>query len=276
MVMLAAGLGTRFGGPKQLASVGPDGEPLFVLTARRAFTAGFDRLIMVTRTDLRADVEASAQRYLPGEAVELVLQDGAAPARPAPWGTAHAMAICADLVDGPVGVANGDDLYGSVAIDRLARATRDLDPNDAVVVGYRLEDTLSTHGPVNRALCHLDPSGHHVLEIGERRGLQRRGAEIVDEAGLAVEPTSTVSMNLLGLGHGVLRALAERFTAFAEAHAEDRVEMVLPDELATLMAAGRIALHLVPGGDGWAGLTHTEDLDGLRRTLAHRADPPAA
>ena len=272
LVLLAAGLGTRFGGPKQLVPVGPHDEPLFVLTARDAVAGGVGKLVIVTRRPLRERVEALAAIHLPGVPMEIVLQDIAEPVRPIPWGTAHAVAVCASVLDGRFLVANADDHYGDGVVASLAGRVAALGPSEAIVVGYRLGGTLSAYGPVNRAECLVDDTGR-VVAVRERRGLRRRGGVIVDEAGRSVEAGTLVSMNLFALGRGVATMLGERFEAFSQEHASDPTELVLPDELTALIDAGRLTMRLVPTDCGWRGLTYPEDLADLRLAVAGGAMP---
>ncbi|MFN8051036.1 MAG: NTP transferase domain-containing protein [Acidimicrobiales bacterium] len=269
LVLLAAGLGRRFGGPKQLAEVGPNGEPLFIVTARRALDAGFGRILVVTRAELADELDQVIKRHLRGGPIEIVLQDASGPTRPTPWGTAHAVAVCAPLVDGPLGVANADDHYGGESIGVLAGAVAadGLAPTHAVIVGHRLGDTLSEEGPVNRAVCTVDAAGR-VTAMVECFGLERVGDEVRDAEGTLHPADAVVSMNLLGLGAGVVQRLARRFAEFAAAHADDGVEMVLPTELASMLDAGEITVRCIPTTGHWAGLTHRGDLEPLRRVVA--------
>jgi len=266
LVLLAAGMGRRFGGPKQLTPCGPDGEPLFVLTAREAVAVGFGHVVVVTRFGLRAEVESIIATHLGDHPVDLVIQDRSGPLRATSWGTGHAVGLCAPLVDGPVGVANADDYYGADAVRRLRAATMVLGDDEGVVVAYRLGDTLSEHGPVNRAVLRLEDG--RVVAITERRGLRREGNRIVDGEGARLAADTPVSMNLVGLGAAVPSMLAHRFEAFAAAHRDDDVEMVLPDELDVLLAAGLVVLSRVPGGRTWVGLTVPADITDVRAALA--------
>lgn len=267
LVILAAGLGTRFGGPKQLVPVTPAGEPLFVVTARHALAAGFERVVVVTRNSLQEEVAAVVASWFPAGPVEVVLQDAAAPTRPTPWGTAHAVAVCASVTSGPVAIANSDDFYGREPLARLAGALRGLGPREAIVVGWEVGDTMSSHGPVNRAVCRLDHRGN-VIDLHERRGLRWSGATVVDGNGSLVPTDAPVSMNLWGLGDDVATMLAHRFAAFAAAHAADDVEMVLPDELTALMAEGSVTVRYLPSGGSWAGLTFRADLEDVKAAVA--------
>lgn len=266
LALLAAGMGSRYGGPKQLEPVGRDGEPLFVLTARDALQGGFDRIVVVTRGSLEAAAHAIIDTHLQGCPLEVIVQDTAPPTRAAPWGTAHAAVVCASVVDGPLAVANADDLYGSEPLARLAAETSTLDPTETVLVGYRLGDTLSSNGPVNRAICRLDDGW--VVGLSERQGLWQRGSDVVDAGGETVSADSPVSMNLFGLGVSVLAILADRFTGFAASHPDDDVEMSLPDELGVLLASGVSRMRWVAGGHRWAGLTCRDDLEVVRAAVA--------
>lgn len=272
MILLAAGLGRRFGGPKQLEPVGPADEPLFVVTGRDALDAGFERLVVVTRSDLERRIRSVVERYLPAGSVDVVLQDRAGPERVRPFGTAYAVASCASVVHGPVGVANADDHYGRASVEALASAVAVLGPDDAVVVGYRLRGTLSPHGPVNRAVCAVEPDGN-LVGLRERYGLVADGADgadgagVVDVDGSPVGADEWVSMNLVGLGGAVLTRLAERAGRFATQHPDDDEEIVLSDELAALIDAGLVRARLVPARSRWVGVTHRADLPSLRAAI---------
>jgi hypothetical protein len=272
LVVLAAGLGTRYGGPKQLAPVGPDGEPLFVISARQAAAAGVEQVVVVTRTELAPGVEAAASAH--GVAVELVLQDRFGPARAVPWGSAPAVAACAGVVDGPMVVANGDDHYGDPAIALAVDAARVIDDRTVAVVGFRLDATLSASGPVTRAVCRTDAAGR-LIGLDERRGLRRDGPRIVDAEGRAHPPASWVSMNLFALPAGLPTVLGDSFRAFVDAHAEDdRAELLLPDELDRMCRDGVVDLRLIPTDARWAGLTHPGDAEVVRRVVRDAGQPP--
>lgn len=273
LVVLAAGLGTRFGGPKQVAAVGPHDEPLFVLTARQAEVAGVEHVVVVTRSELADDVGAAAAA-LATMSVELILQDRHGPDREVPWGTAHAVAACAGALDGAFVVANSDDHYGEPALAVAVDAARRLDDRTAVVIGFELARTLSPHGPVARAVCRHDGRGR-VTALEERRGLRRlAGSEseapgdgrIIDDRGRTLGGDIIVSMNLFALPRTAPAMLQEAFDRFAVGHGgESADELLLPEELDRLCRAGRIELSVTTTDAGWVGLTHPEDLDEVRR-----------
>ena len=150
LVLLAAGRGSRFGGPKQLEPVGPNDEPVFAITAQQAVNAGFSRLVLVTTTELLGRLEAAVDRFVTGLTVDYVLQDVQQPAREVPWGTGHAVAACADVVTTPFGVANGDDLYGDPSFHLLAQYLRNRTANTAT----RTAGSFRLPRPTN---CSADP-----------------------------------------------------------------------------------------------------------------------
>lgn len=196
---MAAGLGTRFGGPKQLEPVGPNDEPIFAITAAAAARAGIKRLILVTRAEVEERLLAAADTHVSGMEVVSVRQDLAGPPRTRPWGTAHAVAACADVLDGPFGVANGDDLYGNPSLSLLADALGDR-PDEGTLVSFELAGTLSPHGGVSRGIC--DVVDGTLTSVVETHGLKAdpNDAEggVVDDSGGRYRNDTPASMNLWG------------------------------------------------------------------------------
>lgn len=166
LVIMAAGLGSRFGGDKQLASLGPAGEPMLVLSIQSAIRSGFKRAVMVIRPELEAELCELLTRFLPADFEyhfcyqsltdlpdEAQLTDVSY--RLKPWGTAHALWCARDSVNGPMAVINADDFYGDSAFASLAKGLT-ARPNDWMMVAYPIELTLSEHGGVNRGLCQVE------------------------------------------------------------------------------------------------------------------------
>lgn len=264
LVLLAGGLGSRFGGPKQLAPVGPAGEPLLVVTAQHAIDAGFGEFVVLTRTDLREEITAAVASI--DAPVHLVMQDEHGPPRAVPGGTAHAVAACAEVLKRPFGVANADDYYGIPSFAVLADALRNSDERTAVIVGFELGATLSPHGGVARAVCHA--TGGFIDMLAEHRGFRRDGnGSILDERGEEFPSDTIVSMNLWGFPSWIPATLAERFDGFAS-HATGNAEFLLPDEIDRCRVDGRLDIRLVTSDGGWAGLTFADDLADVRQVIA--------
>jgi NDP-sugar pyrophosphorylase family protein len=283
LLALAAGLGSRFGGPKQLAPLGPNGETILDFSIHDAVRAGFGRVVLVIRPELREAFERGlVTRWsprLPVTLVEQTLDQAVEPGvsgagRAKPWGTGHAVLAAADALREPFAVVNGDDYYGRDAMLRLGAflaGVRADEPTYAVV-GFPLGATLSEAGGVNRAVLRVGTDGRleHVEEvIGIERtpdgnGVVRRPDGTVRE----IPRYTLVSMNMWGFTPAVLPQLAEGFGAFLRARGgEPKAEFLLPDYVQELIDAGRATVR-VPTGEGpWFGMTHPEDREHVSRAL---------
>ena len=277
LVVLAAGVGHRFGGDKQLAALGPDGEWLVEYAIHDALAAGFARIVLVIRAELR---EALAYRLAPhvdGRAelvfVEQAVQavpDGCAapPGRRKPLGTGHALWCSRAALDRPFAVVNADDYYGASAFALLAGHFAR--PQGPAMVGYRLDRTLSTHGGVNRGLCAVDGRGH-LAGIAEYTDIRdgRDGPTGLDPQRVR-RPLATgaiVSLNCWGLLPDLLPALEGGLRDFlAGAGAED--EYFLPAAIDRHLARSGRPLRVLESGDEWLGVTHPADVGQVVACLA--------
>lgn len=286
LVVLAAGIGSRFGGDKQLAAVGPAGETLLDYTLWDAARAGFARVVLVVRPEMAADVgRRAAARYGQRLAVRTVVQSLTAPAldgapvgaRSKPWGTAHAvLAAEPEEIAGAFAVVNADDFYGAeafaaaVSFLRGARAqphpTAGAPPASALVA-YRLADTLSDAGTVNRALCRCD--GASWLADLEERAFDRAAAERA--------PAALVSMNFWCFDAGAFERLRRGFAAFGARADLVHDEYRLPDAVRAWLAAGEARVRVLRHAGRWFGLTHPQDRGevsaALRRLIAEGTYP---
>ena len=277
LVVLAAGHGRRFGGLKQLAPVGPDGEALMDYTARDALAAGFDGVVLIVRDEVRDELLSHIGDFWPAElAVTPVTQGPIA-------GTAQAVASARPALSGPFGVANADDLYGARAFAALAGNLRDGAPGEHVLVAYRLADTVLTDAAVTRGVCEAGADHYltRVVEQSVRRQHDRsfEAAPIAGpEAGRARRLTGAedVSMNLWGFAEGMLDELDLALKAFdpqSAPHAEGKPpELLLPDVVASAVAAGRARVRVVASGSRCIGLTHPDDLPLVRSLVAEATD----
>lgn len=278
LIVFAAGLGTRFGGPKVLAPVGLGGEPLLAVGIGQAVSAGFTSIVVVTRPELReaTEVVAAATRAAHGIDVVLVDQAGVGPRRDKPWGTVAALlaGIPRSADDGsatPVVVANGDDLYGIEGLRQARVAAVSLvdaaDPSPAAVciaypfassvLGESEHATGASGGGVSRGLCRVDATGR-LLELHEGRHLHPGD----------VEPDAPVSMNLWALGPRVLTELRSQFGDFVATHDDDPdAELGLPDALGALVAHGRLYARVVVTDSRWLGVTFADDVERVRAAL---------
>jgi hypothetical protein len=273
LVVLAAGLGSRYGSDKQLAGVGPGGEPILHFTALDAARAGFGELILVVRPELESATEslvgAGLRRLLPVRYVhqraEAPLPGLATPGRSKPWGTAHALAIALDGLRAPCGVVNADDWYGPPALADLAiwLATG----SGIGLVAFRLGKTLSPHGTVNRGVVTL--AGAAVRTVEEVEGLAGEGSGARAPDGRLFAADTPVSMNLWGLHPSTYARFAARVAAGMRAHlAEPKWECQLPTVVMQGLAAGDWPVTGAMTAGDWCGMTYPADRPAVRERLA--------
>lgn len=272
LVVLAAGMGSRYGGLKQLEAVGPAGATLMDYTIFDAVRAGFARAVFVIRPDMEEPFYAWAQGRF-GRRLQVVtvhqrlgdLPEGIAePAeRAKPWGTAHAVLAAARAVRGPFVVANADDLYGSAAFEEAMRFLRQQARGSGIwgVVGYPLALTLSPHGAVNRAVCRADAAGwlEHIEEVTH---IERRGNGIIGRAGgreVALDADDPVSMNLWAFSPDVFAALQEGLARFLAAADLVHGEYLLPVAVEQAVLRGTARVRVLNTSAHWIGMTYPAD-----------------
>ena len=292
LVVLAAGVGSRYGGPKQIDRVGPGGATLLDYAAFDARRAGFDRVVLVVREGMEADVrEAVGDRIARHVPVAYAVQGCALPSgfvappgRTKPWGTGHATLAAAPLLDGPFAVINADDFYGAGSYRVLAehlRRPQDGPVPEFSIVGFPLATTLSPDGPVSRGVCAVDESGflvsiREVLKV-ERDGEDARG---LDESGAwqPIPGATPVSLNFWGFTPAVVPALEDGFRRFLAANASSTsAEYFLLSAVQAQVDAGAARVRVLGGGGPWGGLTYPGDrprLVELLSTLTARGEYP--
>jgi MobA-like NTP transferase protein len=279
LVLLAAGLGSRFGGPKQIAPIGPEGSTLIDYTARDAVAAGFGRLVLIVRGEIAGAIEDHVRRRWPAELrPELVRQDleesavaATRSGRTKPLGTAHALLAAAPSLDGPFGVANADDLYGAPALGTLARHLGA--GGGHVLVGYHLANTLLGDRPVNRALCRVDPDGNlaaiveGAVDIGPD-GLTWRPIGASEEKAETMTGDELVSVNLWGFTPDLFALLAQDFKVFSAAGGiASGAELLLPTVVNDHLGPGGLKVAVLTTEESCLGVTHPDDVPLLQATL---------
>ncbi|CAA9214348.1 MAG: hypothetical protein AVDCRST_MAG50-366 [uncultured Acidimicrobiales bacterium] len=263
LLVLAAGLGSRFGGDKQIAGVGPNGEALIDYTLHDAVRIGFDPIVLVVRSDIRELVNAhlvsqgwDPERFLYAEQD----RDTSAPARAKPWGTAHAIVSARQHLKAPFAVVNADDMYGPRSLETAAALLeQEWPPGVEHLVGFDWTQTLAPTGTVNRGVCEVDDEGW-LVGIRETRGVDRS---------TALAPGTLVSMNLWGFSPEMVDRLADRLAQFISSRGhEPDAEYQIPDCVAELLASGEIRVRVEASSDQWIGVTHREDLSWAQARLA--------
>ncbi len=268
LVVMAAGLGSRFGGTKQLAEVGPHGEAFLDFAIDDAVTAGVSRVVLIIRTDIEADVRAHLSRRERDVPIDFVRQDELGPLRAKPWGTAHAILSVAPLVNGPFIVVNADDYYGESSFRKLADAMHDM-PNDRIyLMAFELGRTLPATGTVSRGVCATDEG--RLVELVETHLIGGAADGItVDGEVSALRSETPVSMNMFGMPASFLDELPARWSAWFDEHGNgDKTEFLLPTVIAELMSEGRFHVQVVTTDEDWIGVTNPADLAVARQILA--------
>ena len=272
LVILAAGMGSRYGGLKQLDEVGPNGEAIIDYSLYDAIKAGFGKVVFVIRTDFAADFKARFEPKLKGLInVEYVYQSGDKipsgcvihPEREKPWGTGHATLMAEEAAKEPMAVINADDFYGYKAYKVMAGfLTSSTDDNEYSMVGYNVANTLSEFGTVSRGVCNTDESGN-LTTVVERTKIKRDSDGIFyyeDENRFKLEENTPVSMNFWGLKPNVFKYLKEGFKDFLDEHGNElKSEYYIPLLINDNIVKGTIRTKVLQCDSPWFGVTYRED-----------------
>jgi dTDP-glucose pyrophosphorylase len=266
LVVLAAGLGSRFGGLKQLKPLGPGGSVLLEYTAFDAIRAGFRNIVFIIQTPIAEEFKSLVSSLPSDVSVEFAFQDPISP-RTKPWGTGHALLASQDLVHGPFVMCNADDYYGASAFVRAAEFFDKLDSESVHygMLGYRLDATLSGHGSMSRAICAVSEQGH-LTSVSEHPRIKRKDGVIISELQqgdeIQLNEADRVSMNFWMLTPSIFQFLEIEVREFIERCRQDsNAECRLPDIIDSLTQRGDITVECLPHDDAWFGLTRTADCE---------------
>ncbi len=286
LLVLAAGMGSRYGGLKQLDPVGPSGETILDYAVYDAIRAGFGRVVFVIRQEFEtAFREQVTAKYAGRVVVDFVYQAREAlplgfsvpEGREKPWGTGHAVWCARDAIKGPFAVVGADDFFGRDAFERLAGFLKQAGPSTPgsasfCMVGYRLNRTLSEHGTVSRGICEVDTAGA-LLSITERTAIDPTQLGTGELSGEEI-----VSMNCFGFGPEIFTALDTQLTQFLAARGTElKSEFYLPAVVSTMIAEGAAKVQVLPTTGEWFGVTNREDRPKVLaalRSLVDRGEYP--
>ncbi len=291
LVVMAAGMGSRYGGLKQLDPVGPHGALIIDYSIYDARRAGFETVIFVIKRELEAEFRtAIGDRLAPFMDVGYAFQEatdlpeGYAPpaSRVKPWGTAQAALAARGLVDGPFAVINADDYYGPEgfkAIYDYLSAHPDGEVYEYAMVGYQVKNTVTEHGHVARGVCAVDGEGY-LSDITERTRIEQDGADAryTEDGGdtwTRLRGDTPVSMNLWGFTKSFLTEAWGRFPAFLDAalaENPDKAEYFLPSVVSALIAEGKARVKVLTSGDKWYGVTYQADRPAVVASLRAMTD----
>lgn len=285
LVVLAAGLGSRYGGLKQIEPVGPSGETLMDYALYDAQRAGFHNVVFVIQSSMLHDLRASRWYgvlenlhcdYVVQELTSLPESVPILPERTKPWGTGHAVWTALEHITEPFAIINADDFYGARSYRLMAEFLQQRKNVDTqhCMVGYRLERTLSAHGTVSRGICRVDDGG--LLEsVVERTKIFRDGDVILsqnaDNHPIELQPDDTVSMNMFGFTPAVKTVFQEQFVAFFEqlpVSQRQTAEFYLPSVVQHCISSGQGTVRVLQSPETWFGLTYQEDKPAARERIS--------
>lgn len=267
LVIMAAGLGSRFGGVKQLARVGPNGEAFLDFSIKQARSAGFGPVVMIVRRDIEDDVRAHIAGQHPGLDVVYVRQDDLGPPRDKPWGTLHAVLSAADVIDRPFAVINADDYYGAKSFELAASCLERISPGTAANVAFEIGNTVPPRGAVTRGVCEV--AQDRLTKIVETEECRRNEDGTFSAGGVEVPATTPISMNMWCFHHTVMADFWERWEAFMKINGnEAKAEAQLPTVVGELMDDDRMVVDVVASPERWIGITNPEDLDLAKKAFA--------
>ena len=284
LVVLAAGVGSRYGGVKQMERFGAYGEVLLDYSVFDAIRGGFGKVVFIIRHDLEKDFRETVLARMEGKVTyELAFQEldtlvppdifaGAKKnGRTKPWGTAHALLCAADRIDAPFAVINADDFYGREGLAVMGKYLASGDVKDGAIVPYKLEQTLSPTGTVSRGCCVV--SGDYLVSIEELIAIEKKDGVIFntgpDGAKQALEPGMPVSMNFLGYPDSILPRFKQYFDEFIAVSARElKSECYLPKASDWFIKNNYLKMRVLPADSEWFGITYREDREAASRRLA--------
>ena len=273
LLVLAAGMGSRYGGNKQLDEVGPSGETIIDYSIYDAIRAGFGKIVFIIRRDIEEQVKERFVKKLKGKIeVDYVFQEitnlpegvKVHPERAKPWGTSHAILVAKDKIKEPFGVINADDFYGAESFRILYDfLMNDKNPNNFCIVGYKMKNTLSEHGHVNRGVCRVNNKGL-LVNIVETKQIEKLpdGAQAPGPDGKMEKFTGEeiVSMNLWGFKPSCFDFLGQEFRNFINAKGMDlKSELDIPTSVDKFVKSGEITIQILMSNEHWFGVTYRED-----------------
>ena len=280
LLILAAGMASRYGSMKQTEGFGPSGETIMDYSIYSAIEAGFGKVVFIIREEFAENFRAAFDKKLEGRiAVDYVYQEKEyftdaknIPAdRTKPWGTGHAMLCAKNAVDEPFAVINADDFYGKDAFVKAASfLVNTCNEKEYAIIGYRLANTLSDFGTVSRGVCEVDDK-NMLTAINERTKIYRKDNKIVfeDDNDMAeLKDDTNVSMNFWCFHPAIFDATEKLFREFTEKNVENiKAEFFIPYIAADFIKVGGGKIHVIPTSAQWFGVTYKEDAPGVKESL---------
>lgn len=274
LLILAAGIGSRYGGVKQMDKIGPSGESIIDYSIFDAIRAGFGKVVFVINRKIEQDFKALFETKLTNRIeTAYVLQEvdnvpegiNIHPDRKKPWGTAHAVLVAKEQINEPFAAINADDFYGRNSFQLVKDYFESTNSGQGkyCMVGYRLKNTLSEHGTVSRGVCQVNES-NELVEVVERTKIHREDKGIIfeneNQEKLPLDDEVPVSMNFWGFTPDIFHYLEQGFIEFIERNAQDpKAEFYIPSIVSDLINSNKASVKILKSKDRWFGVTYKED-----------------
>lgn len=266
LLVMAAGMGSRYGGLKQLDEVGPSGETIIDYSVYDAIKAGFTKVVFIIRRDFEQEFKSKiTDKFNDKIQVEFAFQDiedlpngfSCPEGREKPWGTGHAILSAAKLIDGPFNAINADDYYGRESFKTIANFYA-RESNALTLVAFRLENTLSIFGSVTRGLCEV--KNDRLVTVIETDDLRKTNSGITSDRDIDLNGSEPVSMNMWGFTPVIFDYLQEMFVDFlAQEGDELKSEFLIPSVINDLIQSGKENVHVLYSNAPWFGVTYKKD-----------------
>ena len=289
LLVMAAGMGSRYGGLKQIDKITDEGEIILDFSLYDAWKAGFKKAVFIIKeenlNDFKDILDDGAGRYLE---IEYVFQriDDLPPGyeqlhgRKKPWGTGHAIMTARNVINSPFAVINADDYYGKEAFKEMYEFLSEIGTDDRKVlpfsmVAYEIKNTISENGAVSRGICDVDDRGY-LEHIVERHNIERKGEKIIfelDGKEFPLDDDTKVSMNFWGYTEDIMDELAIRFPTFLDRALEGdpmKDEYLIPEVTDDLIKSGKATCLCLDSGDKWHGVTYREDKETVKKAVEQR------
>ena len=272
LLILAAGMGSRYGGLKQIDGIGPNGEPIIEYSIFDAIKAGFGKIVFVIRKEFEVAFRERFDPFSHRIQIEYVFQPVNVDVkglnlvqREKPWGTSHAVLVAKQAINEPFAVINADDYYGTNSFQLMADfLANSCTENCMSMIGYTLKNTLSEHGTVNRGVCKVDEE-NNLVEVNERIKLAMKNGVVKynignDEPEGEEDPLSSVSMNYWGFHPSIFNHIEDGLFHFMKNNSSNpTAEYYIPDIVTQLIQTNESVFNVIPTEDNWFGVTYKED-----------------
>ncbi len=272
LLILAAGMGSRYGGLKQIDGIGPNQEPIIEYSIYDAIKSGFGKIVFVIRKEFDEAFRSRFDKFSDKILIKYVYQevnvkvDGLTIIdREKPWGTSHAVLVAKDVINEPFAVINADDFYGAGSFNLISNfLVNDCSPSLMCMIGYTLNNTLSEYGTVNRGVCEVDEDNNLVevierIKIAKKDGIVRYNVGVNESSGI-LDENASVSMNYWGFHPEIFKEIEKGLNQFMRVNSENpTAEYYIPNIVTEMIMGKKMSVRVIPTNDNWFGVTYKDD-----------------